>query len=327
MSRHRFLAILVIGMVILIPAALLATRLDLKPGNLKVKQAAGKQATKNAAEPKASSTAKAAGKENDKRSAEGSEETASKTGERPTLSGEKGAPAEQAPPKQAGPQQNAAEQPEAHSGIVYLTFDDGPNTITTPQILDILKSHGVKATFFVTGHNARLNPGVLRHILEEGHAIGNHSYDHDYTMYRDVAAFASDLDRAEEAIQAATGTRPILYRPPGGTNNLTPACKKTLAERGYRIVGWNVTSADTDPHGVTPEQLISNVLNGVAKVSRKGLAAIVLMHDGTQTGGKPTPGTPGYIYIKNREADVAALPVIIRRLQEDGYTLLPLPNK
>lgn len=315
MSTRRFLLILAIGLALLIPSGILATRLELRAGSLKVKQAAGEQGERSAPDAEVSS---ASGQGNGTKAVAEAEKTKTRVKETPE---------KKDPGKQAIPQQNAAEQPDGRPSIVYLTFDDGPNTVTTPQILDILKRYGVKATFFVTGYNARLNPGVLRRILEEGHAIGNHSYSHDYALYRDKAAFISDLERAEEAIEAVTGSRPTLYRPPGGTYHLTPACKEALAERGYRVVGWNVSSADTDPHGVTPEQLVNNVLDGVAKASRKGQAAIVLMHDGAQTEGNPAPGTPGYIYIKNREADVAALPVIIERLKEEGYTFLPLPDK
>lgn len=313
MNWRSFLTTLLIGMAILIPAALLSVRLDLNFGGLKVKQAAGEQFKKELRD----TAVFPAG------NGETAEKPRTETERQPTAGHEERQPRRE-PAEQPGHQEEPTEQPEKHSRVVYLTFDDGPNTVTTPQILDILKRHGVKATFFVTGRNARLNPGVLRRIREEGHAIGNHSYCHDYAAYRDQAAFASDLELAAEAIEAVTGTRPVLYRPPGGTANLNHVCREILAERGYRIAGWNVSSADTDPHGVTPEQLINNVLEGVARVSRKGAPAVILMHDGAQTGGHPAPGTPGYIYVKNREADVAALPVIIRTLKEQGFTFSTL---
>jgi peptidoglycan/xylan/chitin deacetylase (PgdA/CDA1 family) len=217
-----------------------------------------------------------------------------------------------------------ADRPATTSRVVYLTFDDGPNTVFTPLILDILRDHGVKATFMVVGRNAQLNPGVLRRIREEGHAVGNHSYSHDYGLFGSPAEFAADLERAEAAIASVTGVRPRVYRPPGGPHHLTPACREILRARGYRVVAWNVTSADTDPNGVTPEQLVHNVVEGVRHL-KKDVPAIVLMHDGTQTGpGRPAPGTPGYIYLKNREATVAALPVIIRQLEELGCTFRTL---
>jgi len=299
-------------MTILFAAALLSVRLDLNFGGLKMKQAAGKQFKE---EPRDTGISPA-------RDRVTAAKPGTSSGQQPAA-GQVERQAEREPVEQPGHQEEPAEQPGV-SHIVYLTFDDGPNTVTTPQILDILKSHGVKATFFVTGRNARLNPGVLQRIRDEGHAIGNHSYSHDYAVYRDPVAFASDLERAEEAIQAVTGTRPVLYRPPGGTANLNPMCRKILAEKSYHITGWNVSSADTDPRGVVPEQLINNVLHGVARVSRKGASSIVLMHDGTQTGGHPAPGSPGYIYVRNREADVAALPAIIETLKEQGYVFSTL---
>ncbi len=312
MNRRSFLAILLIGMTILVPAALLGVRYEHKYGGLKVKQAVGEQIRK---ERQGTGVSPAGGIGTAGKPSTGS-------GERPAT-GQEERQAGREPTEHPGHQEEPVQQPGI-SHIVYLTFDDGPNTVTTPQILDILKSHRVKATFFVTGRNARLNPGVLRRIREEGHTIGNHSYNHDYAIYRNPAVFASDLELAEEAIRAVTGTRPVLYRPPGGTANLNPMCREILAEKGYRIVGWNVSSADTDPGGVVPEQLINNVLHGVARVSRKGASPIVLMHDGTQTGGHPAPGSPAYIYVRNREADVAALPVIIARLKEQGYAFSAL---
>ncbi|MBC7106634.1 MAG: polysaccharide deacetylase, partial [Firmicutes bacterium] len=164
--------------------------------------------------------------------------------------------------------------------VVYLTFDDGPNSVFTPQVLDILRAQGVKATFMVVGRNVRTNPGVLRRIREEGHAVGNHSDSHDYGLFRSPAAFAADLRRAEDAIASVTGVRPRIYRPPGGPHHLTPGCLEVLRSRGYRVVGWNVSSADTDPHGVTPEQLVHNVVDGVRNLRGNG-PAVVLMHDGT----------------------------------------------
>ena len=98
--------------------------------------------------------------------------------------------------------------PYKEGKVIYLTFDDGPDDKNTPAILDILKENGVHATFYVTGQHAELHPDVLQRIYAEHHAIGNHSYDHDYKkLYTSPDAFLSEMERTDEIIHGIPGPR------------------------------------------------------------------------------------------------------------------------
>ncbi|MCL6639611.1 MAG: polysaccharide deacetylase family protein, partial [Firmicutes bacterium] len=135
---------------------------------------------------------------------------------------------------------------------VYLTFDDGPNSHFTGQVLDVLKKYGVKATFVVVGANVEKNPSVFRRIIEENHSVVNHTYSHDYKkIYASPEAFLADLERGNQSIASITGRETKIFRAPGGPANLKKNFFELLNKNGYRSLGWNVASTDSDPKGVT----------------------------------------------------------------------------
>ncbi len=204
---------------------------------------------------------------------------------------------------------------------VYLTFDDGPNSHYTGLVLDILKKFNVKASFVVIGSNIEKNPAVLQRILDEGHHLVNHTYSHDYKIiYASPQAFLADLGKCNVAI-AKIGHEVKIFRAPGGPSKLDKTYYEYLERYGYKSLEWNVTAADTDPNGVRPEQIIENVKNGVMRMEKMDKAAIILMHDGAEINiNVENPGPAVQNYIKSRESDIAALPVIIEFLQSKGYT-------
>ncbi|NLI12730.1 polysaccharide deacetylase family protein [Pelotomaculum propionicicum] len=204
---------------------------------------------------------------------------------------------------------------------VYLTFDDGPNSHYTGLVLDILKRYNVKATFVVIGSNVEKNPAVLQRILDEGHNLVNHTYSHDYKIiYASPQAFLADLEKCNNAI-GKTGHEAKIYRAPGGPSKMEKSYYDYLSRYGYKSLEWNVSSADSDPRGVSPEQIINNVKNGVIQMEKAGRPPIILMHDGTEINiNVENPGAAVQNYIKSRESDIAALPVIIEFLQARGYT-------
>ncbi|MCL6635765.1 MAG: polysaccharide deacetylase family protein, partial [Peptococcaceae bacterium] len=170
--------------------------------------------------------------------------------------------------------------------------------------------------------NIERNPDVFQRILAEGHHVINHSYSHDYKkIYTRPEAFLDDLEQANHAIAAFTGEECKIFRAPGGPSKLNKNFRELLNRKGYRSLGWNVASADTDPNGVSPEQIVQNVIEGVNRIESMKKTPIILMHDGTEINvNMDKPGTATKNYIRNRESDVAALPVIIEFLQEKGYT-------
>jgi peptidoglycan/xylan/chitin deacetylase (PgdA/CDA1 family) len=229
----------------------------------------------------------------------------------------------QTPPQQdSGPAPQPAVQADP-AKKAYLTFDDGPNSHFTGQVLDILKKYNVKASFAVIGSNVEKNPEVLKRIVDEGHVVVDHTYSHDYKkIYASPAAFVADLEKGNRAIASATGSEVKIFRAPGGPSKLSKPFFDLLKKDGYISLSWNVASADTDPKGVTPEQIVDNVEKGVINIEKMKKPPIILMHDGTEINlSADKPGTAVHTYIQNRNADLAALPVIIEFLQARGYTL------
>lgn len=163
--------------------------------------------------------------------------------------------------------------------VVYLTFDDGPDPENTPVILDILKSQGIKATFFVVGNQAEKYPDILRRIYHDGHAIGNHSYNHVYReLYQSSNTYVSQLRQTDEIVKKVIGVRPRISRAPGGSaGSFTKEYWEKLKKLGYIEVGWNISSGDAS--SAKAGRITNNI---ITQMDNKNLwsHAIVLMHDG-----------------------------------------------
>ena len=163
---------------------------------------------------------------------------------------------------------------------MYLTFDDGPSAENTSRVLDILKEHGIKATFFLVGENVEKNPEVARRIVEEGHSVGIHCYHHDYEeLYQSVDSYLEDFEKAYQAVYAATGVEAKLFRFPGGSVNdynkdVYEDVIEAMTEQGFIYHDWNASLEDAFGKA-EPEELIAN-----AKESTLGRQRVVLLgHD------------------------------------------------
>lgn len=196
---------------------------------------------------------------------------------------------------------------EVQAKRVYLTFDDGPS-IYTGQILDILKANDVKATFFVIGRDEEYYEYYKR-IVDEGHTIGMHSYSHVYQdFYASQDSFADELTRLNDLIYNVTGTRSQIFRFPGGSSNQVSALPietyiKYLNENDIQYYDWNALSGDAVTSGLSPEQLVDNIMNDV----EKNQDSIVLMHD-----------------LQTTHATVESLQLLIDTLKSEGYDILPI---
>lgn len=189
--------------------------------------------------------------------------------------------------------------------VVALTFDDGPSSYTA-KVLDILARYQVKATFFVIGQNVKRYPDLGCRIVAEGHAIGNHTYDHPLLAPVETSQrLERELDSAAAVIQATTGQAPVLFRPPHGW--CSPWMINLACRKGYVVVTWNISADDwRQPH---PKVIAERVLRQVKP------GAIILLHDGLETSADPPV-----------QKTVSALPDIIEALKAVGTDLSPSPN-
>ncbi len=198
--------------------------------------------------------------------------------------------------------------PHYREKIAYLTFDDGPSSIT-PKVLDILDKYNVKASFFVIGNNTDFGKQMYKRIVDSGHAIGNHSYSHDYkTIYQSTAAFKKDFNRLQDLLEYSIGFRPQILRFPGGSDNtvswrvggkrvMYDLTKKVLDE-GYMYFDWNADSEDA--YKVNNDKDV--IIRAVLSKSRGKDSVIILMHDAL-----------------GRSTTVDALPTMIESLKAQGY--------
>jgi peptidoglycan/xylan/chitin deacetylase (PgdA/CDA1 family) len=177
---------------------------------------------------------------------------------------------------------------------VAITFDDGPNSSLTPQVLDILKRHGAHATFFVLGDNASRNPGILSRAVAEGHEIGNHTYSHIKMTASSNEKIASEISRTNSIITSATGRRPKVMRPPYGATNAS-VVNKMFSGYGMRSIMWSIDTEDwRHPWvGVVVRRAVGSAKPG----------SIILLHD-------------------IHSSTIAAVEDIVTGLQARGYTLV-----
>ena len=150
---------------------------------------------------------------------------------------------------------------------VYLTFDDGPHPTATPFVLDQLKAAGAKASFFCIGKNVQLHPEIYQRILDEGHAVGNHTQEHLNGWKTENRRYLNDVKAAQQHISST------LFRPPyGRVTRFQAKHIRQLLGPGSRIIMWDVLSADFDKN-LTGQQCLENVL----RYTKPG--SVIVMHD------------------------------------------------
>ncbi|WP_327194388.1 glycosyltransferase [Novosphingobium organovorum] len=194
---------------------------------------------------------------------------------------------------------------------VALTFDDGPDAVWTPRVLDVLARHHVPATFFVTGTHVLDEPALVRRIVAQGSELANHATTHADLDRLPDAAVKLEINATQRLVQSYTDRSMTLFRPPylGDADPDTPAelrIARIAGELGYLTVGLNVDPLDwkTADAAAIAARTIEQVEAGTGDFARR----IVLLHD---AGG-------------DRSATVAALPIIIRELRARGYEFVPV---
>lgn len=198
--------------------------------------------------------------------------------------------------------------------VVYLTFDDGPSTTNTPQVLDVLDKYNIKATFFILGKSleeGETAENILKRIASDGHAIGNHTYGHDYdylypgrTINPDN--FMSEINKCNERIKKVLGddfdTRVIRF--PGGYWSWEgrTGIRPILDEKGYAIIDWNTLNEDAQGAKKDANGLVECLKKNTDALGPDADSVVVLMHD---TYGK--------------EETVKSLPGIIQYFKDKGF--------
>ncbi|WP_232697298.1 polysaccharide deacetylase family protein [Brevibacillus daliensis] len=179
--------------------------------------------------------------------------------------------------------------------VIALTFDDGPDRKITPQILSLLKKHNAHATFFTVGNRIKKNPEIIKQMALQHHEISNHTFSHPDLRHLSTDQIRKQIQETQNIIQDITGTKPTLFRPPGGYYSQKVIA--TAKEMGYLVVmwSWHQDTRDWSDPGV------SKIVNKVIKNARNG--DIVLFHD---FGGR-------------REQTVHALEKILPELEKKGY--------
>lgn len=193
---------------------------------------------------------------------------------------------------------------------VFLTFDDGPNTKITPKVLEILKKYDAHATFFVLGSAVDNNPEVLKEIFNNGHALANHTYSHDYKILYpkktvDIEAFKGELEKTTKSIINILGSPSssrVVRFPAGSFESWKKPMREELIKSGLYYIDWNAENKDGLKNNATVEEQLSSIKNNITAAESSNKNLVILMHD------SPV-----------KKTTVDALPYILELLQSKGY--------
>lgn len=191
---------------------------------------------------------------------------------------------------------------EAHTDqkVLALTFDDGPDPVNTPLVLDFLSKHQAKATFFVLGQYAEKYPQIIKRMADEGHEIGNHSFSHPDFNRENSKSIQEQIKSTNQIIYSLTGNKPRFFRPPGGylSYEMVDIVRKEKMLIGY----WSYIQDPKDWKGKKAEQ-IADYIKSHAQPGQ-----IIILHDGGPNG----------------EQTALALDILIPKLKQEGYQFVTL---
>lgn len=194
---------------------------------------------------------------------------------------------------------------ERGSRLLALTYDDGPNDPYTGQMLEVLARHEVKATFFMIGKFVEQRPDIARAVVEAGHAVGSHTWDHPNLIWVNRSVLRVQLERTQKAIFDATGVKVTLFRPPWGARR--PATLRTVRRFGLQPILWSVTCYDWSAKSA--DEI-------VAKAERQIHGGdVILLHDGRHR----TMGA-------DRSRTVEATDRLLTRYKSEGYSFVTIPQ-
>lgn len=182
-------------------------------------------------------------------------------------------------------------------GMIALTFDDGPHPRYTRQILEILKREKIKATFFVVGENINYyDEGIIEEIINGGHELGNHTFNHEHTKDMSEADFYADVTRCHNLVKEKYGYEMKIFRPPEGY--IDEKVKNIARELDYSIIVWSIDTKDWEHAGV--DLIVGNVEKNASD------GDIILMHD----------------YVSKPNTTISALERVVKNLKSEGYSFV-----
>lgn len=180
--------------------------------------------------------------------------------------------------------------------VVALTFDDGPDPVYTPVVLDVLKKYHAKATFFVIGTRAEKNPVLIRRMAREGHEIANHSYTHrNFGKGNNTDTMLKEINQGKDIIYRLSGQKTKLFRPPGGY--LSDALIELIKKENITIAYWSYIQDTKDWKGPRAEVIASHLIKNIKP------GQIIILHDGCSNGMETA----------------RAVNMTVDRLSRDGY--------
>jgi peptidoglycan/xylan/chitin deacetylase (PgdA/CDA1 family) len=205
-----------------------------------------------------------------------------------------------------GPNVTRLPPPAMARGEVAITIDDGPDPEVTPQVLDLLDTHGQRATFFCIGERVLAHRALAREIVARGHSIQNHTAHHRHNFsFLGPRGFAAEISRAQQMLQEVTGQRPTCFRAPAGLRN--PFLAPVLHRMGLRLVSWTRRGFDTRERD--PATVLARLTHGLKA------GDILLLHDGH--AARTAAGRPVVLDV---------LPPLLARIRKDGLHAVTLPE-
>jgi peptidoglycan-N-acetylglucosamine deacetylase len=165
-------------------------------------------------------------------------------------------------------------------GELALTFDDGPNPAWTPRLLDVLAEHKVRATFFMVGKFAQAEPELVRRVIDSGHLIGNHSWNHPNLARTAATEVREELQTTSDVLQQIVGEPVRFFRPPYGARR--PVVLRIARELGLTPVTWNAMTDDwTEP---SADRIAASLITKIDRNQQRGWASNIVLHDGGHRG-------------------------------------------
>jgi len=186
-----------------------------------------------------------------------------------------------------------------------LTYDDGPNEVHTPRLLEVLSRHDVKATFFLIGHYVKERTAIVRETVAAGHIVGNHTFTHPLLSFRSSAEIRKELSDCRTTLQDVVGEHSNLFRPPFGGRR--PAVLRIARQLGFQPIMWNVTGYDWNaPPAAVIERKVTRQVRG---------GDVILLHDGSHKTMNA-----------DRSQTVIATDHLITRYKSEGYEFVTIPQ-